>query len=228
MREIEYGKNVYVESFQEPTFKEKVDPRSGKRSFIIQGLLLPKNKISRNNVLYNWDSIRDKHKDLIGKPVMLNHVIEGEVIPKGKVVESWLEDDGWHYKADLNPKNEDVIDSVKRGDLNKVSIQLVGGKVLERVNDGGEAYTEAHVRDIIEMSLVTAPGFTDTSINMVEALRLGEDVTTTTGKGAMAPTAMLPKKKEEEAFDICEVLDEEELEEAFDEEEEEEDEEEED
>ena len=160
-------------------FQEKIDPRTGVRSYVIGGLILPFNKISRNNVLYNIDSIKEKHKQLIGRPVMYNHLIEGEHLPKGHFIDSYTVDHsdekhptaGWYYKADIDPQEKDLIRKLERQDLRHVSIQLVGGKVLERMDgDTGQAYTEAYVADIIEGSVVAAPGFLDTTTMFMEAL----------------------------------------------------------
>lgn len=177
-RSISLMKEVWVPALKPFAYKEAVDPTTGEKSHILRGLILPFDKVSRNNVLYNADSIRKKHKDLIGRPVMYNHKIEGNELPIGHFTNSYTinePDDrhpvaGWYYEADIDPHERDVIRKLDRGDLRHVSIQLVGGEVYERT--GGEgSYTEAIVSDIIEGSLVPAPGFLDTTAEFAEAFK---------------------------------------------------------
>lgn len=233
VKEAMLMKEVWVPSESPFTFSEQI--KDGEKKFILKGLMLPFGKISRNSVLYNIDSIKEKYKQLIGRPLMYNHKVDGEMLPKGHFVNSWIEDDGWHYEADIDPNEKEFIRKLQRGDLRHVSIQLVGGKVLERLNNTGQSYTEAWVKDIIEGSVVPAPGFLDTTARFAEALHPKkrfkelrnpedypkdvwnkaqdmtvrdadkflddydkthkEDVTTTTGDGAIQPTQTLEDKK---------------------------------
>lgn len=151
-------------------FSEKIDPKTGIKTLILTGLMLPFDVISRNNVLYNKESVVEKHKSLIGRPVMYNHKVDGEMLPKGHFVDSYVTEEGWMYKADIDPEEKDLIRKLERGDLRHVSIQLIGGKVEEKVNDENRTYTEAWVSDIIEGSIVPAPGFLDTTASFAEAL----------------------------------------------------------
>lgn len=189
MKEAVLMKEVWVPSESAFHFTEKVDPATGQKRYILKGLMLPFDKVSRNNVLYNKDSVVAKHKELIGKPLMYNHLVDGVNYPKGHFIDSYIESDGWHYVADVDPEEQDLIRKLKRGDLRHVSIQLIGGKVQERLAEDGRSYTEAWVSDIIEGSIVPAPGFLDTTASFAEALNIKkEDVSTTTASGAVAPT----------------------------------------
>jgi len=166
-----FTEKIWIPSESPFRFAEAINPQTGSKKFIMEGLLLPFGKISRNNVLYNVESIREKHKQLIGRPVMYNHKVDTDMMPKGHFIESWLEDDGWHYKADIDPREEELIGKLKREDLRHVSIQLLGGKVIERLEEStGRTFTEAWVSDIIEGSIVPAPGFLDTTAKFAEAL----------------------------------------------------------
>lgn len=177
-KEIMLMKEVWVPSEKPFTFKEQIDPRTGEQSYILKGLILPFNKVSRNNVLYNMESVKEKHKQIIGRPVMYNHKLEGTELPKGHFINSTIvekADDehpvpGWYYEADIDPQEKDLIRKLERQDLRHVSIQLVGGKVVERMGDKGP-YSEAFVSDIIEGSLVPAPGFLDTTALFSEAFK---------------------------------------------------------
>jgi len=169
MKEKIFNEKVWVPSLAPFKFKEQVDPKTGKKRYILKGMMLPFNKISRNNVLYNEQSIRDKHKQLVGRPLMYNHQVEGAELPLGHFIDSYCEGDGWYYKADIDPEEKHAIRKLERGDLRHVSIQLIGGKVEEKIDEDQNPYTEAYVTDIIEGSLVPAPGFLDTTAEFAEA-----------------------------------------------------------
>jgi len=165
---IQLNEKIWQESPTTLKFIESIDPKNGKKSFKIKGLLLPKGVISRNKVLYNWESIEQKHKDLIGRPLQFNHNVDGsDAIPKGHVVDSWVEDDGWYYEALVNPQWREIISAIEHGDLKHVSIQLMGDAVQEMFDENGKPYTEAYVGDIIELSLVPCPGFLQTNIQAI-------------------------------------------------------------
>jgi len=147
----------------------------------ITGLLLPKNKISRNGVLYDWDSIKAIYHKLVGLPLLYNHLNDSEIKPIGKFIKSWLKekDDedgiaGWYYLADINP-NSEYVDSILRGDINKVSVQVIAGETKQERTDDGKTYVRAFVSDIIEGSVVPTPGFPETSMNVIvkEAIENG-------------------------------------------------------
>ena len=173
------AKSIFVESVNKEA-----------KSIIIRGLMLPKGKISRNKVMYEWESIKTHHSELINKPVMYNHQIEGKIPPAGRYTDSvclegcpdkkskwyevWIktaeannnkEVPGWYYEADLNPDNE-YTKSVIRGDLRHVSIQLFSDKAIEKEDAQGGHYTLAWVKNILEGSLVPVPGFIETTIEL--------------------------------------------------------------
>ena len=140
----------------------------------IQGLLLPKDVVSRNKVLYDWGSIKDHYKELIGKPMLFNHDLETTDRPVGKFVDSWLQEDdegeniaGWYYKSKLNPRSQYYNDVVE-GFINKVSIQLNASEVSPEFKDGKE-YERAYISDILEASGVNVAGYDQTSIETLIA-----------------------------------------------------------
>lgn len=195
-REVMLMKNVWVPAEKEFKFAESKNPQTGERRYIMSGLMMPFGQISRNNVLYNKASVVEHHKSLIGRPVMYNHQVEGLELPVGHYTESYVDESGWHYKADIDPAEEKMIRKLERGDLRHVSIQLVGGRVIEKYDPDGRMYTEAYVSDIIEGSIVPAPGFLDTTASFAEALRIKEDMTMGTAGDAVA--TKLPGAGEEE------------------------------
>jgi hypothetical protein len=199
MREAIIHKEVWVPSEKSFQFKESVNPNTGERKYILSGMMLPFETVSRNNVMYNKPSIISKHKLLIGRPLMYNHKVDSDMLPKGHFIDSWVDAEGWKYKADVDPAETDLIRKLDRGDLRHVSIQLIGGRIVERLSGEGKPFTEAWVEDIIEGSIVPAPGFLDTTAEFAEAFRtkketFKEDMTTTTADGAVA-TKILDKKE---------------------------------
>lgn len=139
-----------------------------------QGLLLPKDQISRNGVLYDWNSIVNHHKELVGLPMMYNHELNGTPRPVGTFTDSWLKefDDnegiaGWYYKSKLNPRSE-FFDDILEGFVNKVSIQVNANEVVSEYKNGKE-YERAFIDEVIEGSAVPCPGFMQTSIETLIA-----------------------------------------------------------
>jgi hypothetical protein len=71
---------------------------------------------------------------------------------------------GMYYEADINPNGE-YADSITRGDVRKVSIQVVPAKQDSEVDEEtGERYTRAYIKDYVEASVVPAPGFMETNM----------------------------------------------------------------
>jgi len=176
-----FTEKIWVSSDSKFIFKESTNPTTGEKKYILRGLMMPKGQISRNNVLYEWNSVLQKHKNLIGRPFMFNHQVDGSTdFPYGHFTESICMDEpitgwesiytvpGWYYAVDVDPVEKNFIRKLERGDLRHVSIQLIGDTVEEKY-DGNRLYTEATVGDIVEGSAVNSPGFLDTSAKFAEA-----------------------------------------------------------
>jgi hypothetical protein len=176
------------------------------KTVIIEGLLLPKDKVSRNGVLYDWESIKSKHKELVGCPILFNHIHDTNQASFGKVTESWLKETedadgpaGWYYKAQLDPESE-YTKQVLKGFLSKVSIQLMASRAIEEMDSNGNSYQRAFIADPLEMSLVNIPGFKDTTIEvaLAEAFKdkkKSEDGMSTASNPGASGTAM-PGRRE--------------------------------
>jgi len=195
---------------------------------IVAGLVLPKDKISRNGILYDWGSVQEHYKELMKKPMMYNHQIDTQMEPMGHFTDTVLlesrpssgkwqpvwdkvkeqngaDTPGWYYEASLNPENT-YAKSMLRGDLNKVSIQVMADRAIEE-STGERNYQRAFIGTILEASGVPVPGFEQTSVEVVvaEAFKVKEEVNTTNADGAIQPTQDLDKKPDlkDEGLDKC-------------------------
>ena len=128
-----------------------------KKKIIASGLLLPKNKISRNGIMYDWDSVKDTYNQIKGLKLMYNHETEGlNAIPIGHATNAWLkeEDDdqgiaGLYYEADLDPEHPQTR-KILRGDLDNVSLQINAEEVIPKYDKQFGEYQLAKVSDWIE------------------------------------------------------------------------------
>ena len=193
-------------------YKEAIQDGDG---IMVKGLLLPKNKVSRNKILYDWDSIKQHYKELEACKLMYNHETEGLVEPIGHITKSYLKENddsegiaGWYYQANLDPDNK-YTKKIQRGDLDNVSIQLNAERAIKEHDKENGEYTRAFVSDVYEISAVPCPGFNQTTIEtmMAEAfkkqnsnLSVREDVNLATASGTTI-TKMRNNKEESTMVD---------------------------
>jgi hypothetical protein len=184
---------IWTPQFSEILFKESDDATT--KGIKAYGVVMPQNVVSRNNVLYDWNSVRAIHKNLINKPFMIQHEVDGigavsighitdtnildlngiRANPKYNIIASVVESynlpantEFWVYEADLNPNKKDYIDEIRRGDMRHVSIQLKADDTKEEIDGNGDTYTVAKPTDLIEMSGVYTPGFLQTCAVLAE------------------------------------------------------------
>ena len=138
---------------------------SGETSVSVTGLALPFNKVSRNGFTYIKESIEQTYKTLEGKPVLFNHNAEK---PIGHVVSVELREDGMYYEMDLDPE-EAITRKLRRGDIKNVSIQCMYDETGSYIDDDG--VTNAYIQEFLELSVVTLPGFVDTTAQVMEKLK---------------------------------------------------------
>lgn len=171
----------FVENF-EPKSSHAIEPNT-EHNIVVEGMLMPKNKISKNDVLYDWESVKNMHKDAIGKKVFYNHIVDTEIPPTGKVIDSWIvesgDNPGWYYAAQISKKS-DYAQSIREGNLDKVSLQIRASKATKEKTENGRSYTKAFVSSLKEVSLVGCPGFEETTLAMTlqEAFNESEQQTT--------------------------------------------------
>jgi HK97 family phage prohead protease len=143
----------------------------------VKGLALPFEKVSRNGFSYLTESITKAHKSLEGMPVLFNHDSDKVI---GKVQAVSITNEGMVYEMDLGTYGPYgwVAEAVARGDLSKVSIQASYDVDKSFIDESG--VTNAWVEEFYELSIVTIPGFKDTTAAVIEAVRHKAEETTMT------------------------------------------------
>lgn len=158
--------NFSVESFQ----IEKTTPAKEKKEGItLTGFALPFDTTSRNGFAYRKESIIKTAKSMEGRPMFFNHNVES--VPIGKVEKINVTDKGMEYVARLNPvtqEGKDVVNAIKNGLIENVSIQCMyeNAKLNEKTNT-----FEVDVQEFLELSVVTIPGFAETTAMAHEKLK---------------------------------------------------------
>ena len=193
---------------------------------VAQGLLMPKDHISRNRVLYDWESVVKHHKSMIRKSFLYNHKNVEALKPIGHITDSevllsppaadskweyaWNKTaeingkpmPGWYYEVDINPTSE-YADSILRGDIPNVSLQIMADESYEETGSDGSTYTRAFIGDTLEISGVPTGGFPQTTLEVVlaEAFKIQKESQTTANNSAVivpkVPNENDTKSKEE-------------------------------
>jgi hypothetical protein len=151
-------------------FKESIVEVSKEESgrLIIRGLAVPFNKVSSNGVMYNKESLLETLAEWKRCPVMYNHMIEGDSLPIGKILDMSQKEDGLYYEVEIDKSEEKICNKIKNGYLNKVSIHI-----LPRDVNMQSGYQEAIVGRPLEFSVVPVPGFMETDMEAyVENLKV--------------------------------------------------------
>jgi HK97 family phage prohead protease len=153
--------NISVENFTAENTKEGVK---------VVGLALPFEKTSRNGFVYNTESIKEKSGTLKGRPVLFNHDSDKVI---GHVKDVKLSGKGMEYVMDLDNDPTTpygwVARKVERGDLTNVSIQASYDPEKSFISE--EGVTHAYITEFYELSVVTIPGFADTTAQVMEKLK---------------------------------------------------------
>lgn len=152
---------------KETTFMEKVDEKSGKKKLYLISKILPKNKISRNKVKYNWESVLRTYEQIPGIPLNHNHKYkESNDLPRGEWVESWVEENYLCGMAEVyqTEYNKDYIEWLQNAKTISVSLNVGGESKVRKENL--ECYQEAYISNWREVSTVNIPGFLDAKGNL--------------------------------------------------------------
>ena len=143
------------------TFTEAKDNK-GKRTLILETMIVPFGETSRNGVLYNKESIIKTHKKLEGKTLNHNHVTTGaNVLPRGKWIETSIGEDGMYGRAEVfdTAYNKDYIEWLQADSSPRVSLQIGGSAKQFKEKVTGKWKKEAFINDWYESSTVNLPGF---------------------------------------------------------------------
>ena len=164
--------NVLVENFK--VSKENVSKEaegSDSETVKIEGFALPFDTVSRNGVLYRKESVIKAAETMVGRPMFFNHNIEELPIGQVEAFEVSSDGKGMNFKAILDNKTERekaIVEKVRNGRINKVSIQCMYENVTFNDEDGTMS---VDVSEFLELSPVTIPGFDDTTALAVESYK---------------------------------------------------------
>lgn len=164
--------NKWIEA-STASFEETFDESTGTKKLYLNACIVPFNQKSRNGVMYNKKSIEETYHMLKGKTLNHNHVTNGETVyPRGKWIDTWLEDDGMYGKAEVfqTDYNKDYISWLKADNEPRVSLQVTGGAKSIKEKLSGKYYKEATINEWLETSTVVVPGFDSAKANFEVAL----------------------------------------------------------
>ena len=179
------------------TFTEKLENK--KKKYYLITRILPKNKISRNKVKYNWATVERTIHQIAGIPLNHNHKFkEANDLPRGKWIRGWVEEDGAHGIAEVydTEYNKDYIEWLKAAKDVTVSLNVSGNSQVMNSQEG--AYQEAFINDWREISTVNVPGFLDakSSLEVILSESLKEEIIILEmDKQTVDLTGMADKKK---------------------------------
>lgn len=149
---------------------EKAKNDEGKDTVIISGDAQPLDDDSRNGVRYRPDSVKKAAHTLKGVAFLFNHDSSRSL---GHVVDSGLSKTHLTYTADVDPEEKEYIRKVERKDIKHVSV----GCMVENVEfDEEENIYICDVKEYVELSAVTIPGFSNTSANKESAIFLANEL----------------------------------------------------
>ena len=165
---------------EELNFEKVKNEEAGTDTVIISGNAQPLNEDSRNGVRYRADSVKKAYKSLMSCPFLFSHDATRSL---GHIIEVGLNDTHITYRADVDPEEKDYIRKVERGDIRHVSV----GCMVENVEWSEEENMYiCDVKEYVELSAVTTPGFANTSATKEGAIFLAN---------ALGDTEVLEKLK---------------------------------
>ena len=171
-------KEKWINAIQASVLTESIND---KKIRYIEAKILPFNQVSRNGVMYSKESAEKTYKNIVGKPLMHNHDINGrENFPRGKWVSADLREDGLYGKAKVydTSYNKDYLEWLEAEETPQVSLQI-SGDAESCKNEQGKYYQKANINEWLEISTVNVPGFLDAKGNfeavMAEMLQKESD-----------------------------------------------------
>jgi len=119
--------------------------------------------ISRNNVNYTAEELRSAAESMIGTPLLLNHGNKDVRNIVGRVVEAEFKENSIPFKAELDTDEVSIVNKVKKGFINSVSI----GADYEDVDVDVNGVKTPKGIEFLELSLVPIPGVKNGSISQM-------------------------------------------------------------
>jgi len=192
-----------------------------KGNYELKTMIVPFGKISRNGVMYDRESIEKTASQIVGKHLMYNHLVEGEVYPRGEWTDYEIREDGlWGtatvYNTDYNKSLIEYLSVAKNA---HVSLQVIGDAEQKKEAITGQNYSLAKINNWLEISIVPVEGFEQAKVDSFECmiaesfkqkeeiivnnLPLKEEINTSTAGGALT-TAIVNKKEEDKEGIILE------------------------
>src|SRR3990167_8780579 len=119
--------------------------------------------MSRNKIMYKKEELAKFAPTLKGKPMLMDHKNETKNII-GKIIETKFNHGtgSVHYSGVI--KDKEVIELIKDGMLQNVSIGAVVGKLIEEELEDGSKQMVAEDMIAVELSTIPVPGVVGTSI----------------------------------------------------------------
>jgi HK97 family phage prohead protease len=157
------GQKVWINTEKfgiEEVLKEGED-----KKYIFSGLALPFNKASRNRNTYNQKRAVEVMESLNNVSFLFNHDVNKVL---GHTIEVSEEKDGIHYKADIDPEEKEFIRKAKRKDIRNVSVGVIVDEVVEKEGQLPDFF----IKEFVELSAVTTPGFPDTTLHPNEFMSI--------------------------------------------------------
>lgn len=153
------------------TLVESQELTAGENFVGVRGLALPFDKTSRNGFRYITESIRGAFQSMIGQPVLFNHDSDKVI---GHVEDANFDGQGMTYRMNVGEDGPYgwVANKLRRGDLKNVSIQCLYDEDKSYLDEDG--VMNAWVKEFLELSVVTIPGFADTTAQVYEKFKAGQ------------------------------------------------------
>ena len=145
----------------ETIFTESTKDSSKKKYYLICKIV-PRGKISRNKVMYNWETVLRTKNQIPGLSLNHNHKFKnGKDIPRGEWIESYVKDNWLCGVAEVydTEYNKPYIEWLKAAKQINVSLNVNGESEILHGQEGN--YQEAKINHWKEISTVNAPGFLD-------------------------------------------------------------------
>lgn len=158
--------NLSVESFKVCKESNDSDSNDSNSKVKIEGFALPFDTVSRNGFEYSTESIKATAATLEGRSMFFNHNVEE--LPIGKVKQVEVKDDGLYFVGELCNKTErekEIVEKVREGMIENVSIQCMYENAKY---DESQDSVKVDVKEFLELSVVTIPGFGETTLQAVE------------------------------------------------------------